>query len=466
MKTEILILFLISVIFQACDFVEEEPKDFLSPANFYQSEADATAAVNAVYNHLADGGYYGSSIWNIGDVTTELVEPGESAGQGRIALQTYTFDPATGVFAGLWNQLYRSINRANTVIDRVPMIDMNVETRARLVAEAKFLRALNYFDLVKVYGDIPLLVTETTTLEKLNVSRTAAATVYDQIVADLEDAVLVLPESYGNSETGRATSGAARALLAKVYLFMQEFDLAAQNAEAVINMNYSLVPDYADLWRVENENGPEHIFSVQYRTGIRGSGFMEVFAVRGGSAPITGFSGVIVEEDFLGSFDPADIRRDVSIRSSYTFPDGSTEDFEPHVWKFFDPNASDPSDTDVNWPVLRFADVLLIYAEALNEVNNGPTQEAYNAINQVRSRAGVPDLPDGLDQGAFRDAVLQERAWELCFEGHRWFDLKRSGKLIEVITAYGQPIQDKHLLFPIPLREMDTNPELEQNPGY
>ena len=464
--TKILKLFLIALIFQACDFVEEEPKDFLSPANFYQTEADATAAVNAVYHHLGDGNYYGSSIWNLGDITTGLLLPGQGAGQGRIALQTYTFDPATGVFNNLWRELYVSINRSNTAIERIPSIDMNAETRSRLVAEARFLRALNYFDLVKVYGDIPLLVTETVSLENLEVSRTAEATIYEQIVADLEAAAIDLPESYGNSQTGRATSGAARALLAKVYMFMQEYELAAQNAGTVLNMGYSLVPDYADLWRVENENGPEHIFSVQYLSGIRGSSYMELFAVRGGTAPITGFSGAIVEEEFLNSFDPADLRRDVSIRTSYTFPDGSTEDFEPHVWKYFDPNAGNPSDTDVNWPVLRLADILLVYAEALNEANSGPTQEAYDAINQVRNRAGLADLPAGLDQEAFRDAVLQERAWELCFEGHRWFDLKRTGKLIEAITAYGQPIEDKHLLFPIPLREMDTNPELEQNPGY
>ena len=464
--SKLLPLLLISLIFHACDFVEEEPKDFLSPANFYQTEADATAAVNAVYNHLAAGGYYSSGIWSLGDVTSDLLQPGEGAGQGRIALQTYTYDPTLGVVNNLWREVYTSINRANTVIERVPLIDMNVETRERLVAEAKFLRALNYFDLVRVYGDVPLLVNETVSLENLEVSRTATASVYDQIVTDLQDALAALPASYPSDETGRATLGAARTLLARVYLYTGEYGLAAQLAAAVLDMDYSLEPDYADLWRVENENGPEHVFSVQFRAGVRGSGFMETFAVRGGSSPITGFSGVIVEESFLQSFDPADTRRDVSIRTSYTFQDGTTETFEPHVWKFFDPNAGDPSDTNVNWPVMRFAEVLLIYAEALNEANGGPTPEAYEAMNRVRDRAGLAALPDGLDQAAFREAVLQERAWELCFEGHRWFDLKRSGTLMEVITDYGQPIQDKHLLFPIPLREMDTNPELEQNPGY
>jgi hypothetical protein len=367
----------------------------------------------------------------------------------------------------MWQQMYRSINLANTVLEQLPPIDMDENLKNRLMAEAKFLRALNYFDLVRNYGGVPIATASTASFDNLFTEQGSAEAVYELVIRDLQEAENVLPVTYTANETGRATRGAAKALLARVLLYTGDYAGAAQKAKEVIDLGvYDLFDTVEDLWQVTNENGVEHIFSVQYLAGVQGSGFSSTFAIRGGEPPLTGFSTAIVRQDLLDSFEPSDERRGVSVLESYTFPDGTTKNYEPHVWKFFDETAIDPTEGSTNWPVVRYAEVLLIYAEALNESNNGPTQAAYDAINEVRNRAGLDDLSEGMNQAQFRDAVLQERRWELCFEGHRYYDLKRMDKLASTMATVGITAEDKHKLYPIPLREIDANPNLEQNNGY
>ncbi|GAB2775602.1 RagB/SusD family nutrient uptake outer membrane protein [Rhabdobacter roseus] len=460
MKMRLAYLSLLMWLVSSCDFLQEDPQDFLSPLNFYRTEADAVAAVNAIYSSL-------SPTWNLGDLASDLLNEGAAPRTENLELQTFTFSSANPHFATLWQTRYVAINRANTAIERIPMIDMNAERRSRLVGEAKFLRALNYFDLVKAFGDVPLILQETKGLDQQNATRSPALEVYRQIIQDLEEAHPQLPLTYASVETGRATRGAALALLARAYLFSQNYPKAAETARTVTTLNYSLVPNYADIWPSERENGPEHIFSIQYKAGVRGSGFNETFGVRGGRAPITGGSGAFVKRSFYNSFEPGDVRRDISIKTSFTFSDGSTQTFEPHVWKFFNLNFITPSNTDTNWPLIRYSEVLLILAEALNEVHNGPTPEALEAINQVRRRAKVPELAATLSQQQFREAILRERGWELAFEGHRRYDLIRLNKLQEVMAPLGVTVQvPTHNLYPLPQRELDVNKNLQQNPGY
>jgi len=447
----------------ACNFLDEKPEDFLSPANFYQSEADAEAAIIAAYDEL---GYYLSNMWEIGGITADLLEPGAGAPQSRLELQTYSYDPTQGDLNSLWRNVYQGINIANTAIDQIGPSGLDADIVDPLIGEAKFLRALYYFDLARIFGDVPLLTSETSSLGNLQVSRSPQSEVYQQVVNDLEDAIELLPESRPGSQTGRATTGAALALLTKVQLYRGEYQAAASAAEQVMAQGYALMP-IEELWDPAFENGPEHIFSVQYLAGVQGSNLNELFGVRGAPSPYTGFSAAWVDESFANSFAEEDQRKPVSILEVYINRDGDTVDIEPHVLKYFNPDGPSPGDTDTDWPVIRYADILLMYAEALNNVNNGPNAAAYDAVNQVRARAGVGPLPAGLGQAAFSDALLQERAWELCFEGHRWFDLRRFDQLVPVMNAYGQPIQaPKHLLFPIPQRELDVNNELSQNPDY
>ena len=460
MKNSIILLFIVGLA--ACNFLEEEPLDFLSPANFYLDEADAEAAVIAIYSQLT---YYPNVMWEVGGITADLLEPGAGAPASRIELQTYSYDPTQVDVSALWREPYQGINFANTAIDRITSANLESAITDPLVAEAKFMRALFYFDLARVFGAVPLILNETTRLDGLQEEQAPQSAVYDRAVQDLNEAIPDLPASRPASEVGRVTKGAAYALLTKVQLYKGNYAEAATAAERVMEQGYQLMP-IEQLWDPAFENGPEHIFSVQFLAGVQGSGLNELFGVRGAEAPYTGFSSAFVEESFVNEFNPADQRKPVSILESYMIGD-STVVIDPHVFKYFNPNGPAPNDTDTNWPVIRYADVLLMYAEALNQSNNGPTAAAYDAVNQVRTRAGLPDLPTGLSQMDFSDALLQERAFELCFEGHRWFDLRRFDQLVPTIEAYGQPIQaPKHLLFPIPQREMDVNNSLEQNTGY
>ncbi|MFC5412771.1 RagB/SusD family nutrient uptake outer membrane protein [Larkinella bovis] len=459
----VLLVWLVS----SCQFLDENPQDFLAPANFYKTEADAVAAVNAVYSHLSTGSYYGGHFWRMGDLASDLLDDGAVSRTETLELNTYTVASTNDILSEFWQRLYVAINQANAAIGRVPGTTMDANRKARLVAEVRFLRALFYFDLVKAFGDIPLITEETTSLNDLAVARRPATEIYKQIIQDLQEAEKALPVSYAAADMGRVTKGAAQALLAKVYLFTKDYAAAAQKAQEVVQSGtYSLVPNYADLWPAEKENGPEHIFSVQYRAGVVGSNFNETFGVRGGKAPITGGSGAFVKKTFIASYETGDVRKESSIKDSYTFSDGSKATFQPHVWKYFNPNGTTPSNTDTNWPVIRYADVLLMLAEARNEVG-GPTADAYAPINQVRSRAKLGALPAGLTKDQFRDAVLRERGWELSFEGHRRYDLIRMNKLQENLRKAGINVTvPKHNLYPIPQRELDTNRELQQNTGY
>ena len=454
---------IISLSVISCNFLDETPEDFLSPTNFYTTQEDAIAAVNAVYDQLS---YY-NSMWQLGERPSDNIQDGPVSRDVSLELHTFTWNSATGIFGSVWQQVYESINRANTALEQLPSIDMNDNLRDRLTAETKFLRALNYFDLVRNFGGVPLITSSTEDINNLFVTRATEEEAYAQIVQDLQEAEDVLPVSYASNEEGRATQGAAKALLARVLLYQGKYDAAAQKAKEVIDLGvYDLFDSVEDLWQVSNENGIEHIFSVQYLAGVQGSGFSSQFAIRGGEPPLTGSSSAIVRQDLIDAFLPGDERKSASILDSYTFPDGTTVTYEPHIWKFYDETANDPTDGSTNWPVMRYAEVLLIYAEALNESSNGPNQEAYDAINKVRNRAGLDDLAEGMNQNQFRDALLLERRLELCFEGHRYYDLKRTDNLNTAMQEVAVTVEAKHDLFPIPLRETDANPNLEQNVGY
>ena len=305
------IIFIISIglSISSCNFLDETPKDFLSPANFYKTRADAIAAVNAVYDQLASGGYYGSNMWELGERPSDNLEDGPVSRDVSLELHTFTWNSATSIFGEVWHQIYISINRANTVLEQVPSIDMDESLKNRLIAETKFLRALDYFDFVWLFGGVPLITESTASLDDLYAERNEPAQIYDQVINDLQDAETVLPLSYSSSDVGRATKGAAKALLARVLLYKGDYAGAAQKAKEVMDLGvYDLFDSVDDLWKVANENGIEHIFSVQYLAGVQGSGYSSSFAIRGAEPPLTGYSTAIVRQDLLNSFEPDDER--------------------------------------------------------------------------------------------------------------------------------------------------------------
>jgi hypothetical protein len=366
---------------------------------------------------------------------------------------------------------------------------MDETTKKSYVGEAKFLRAMHYFTLVRFFGGVPLVTNETTSLDNVKVARASVDEVYKLIESDLKEAETVLPKSYSGNNVGRATSGAAKGLLAKVYLTWAGANAsspywaqAAAKAKEVMDMgNYDLWANYADAFDLKNRGGKESLFEVMYITDLAGNNFTTGYAPRGAPiVPSTGSGIFRVSKSLFDSYTAADKRKATTFLTSYVHPTTkatvtlSTDDADParavSFWKLADLTSTVGGGGGKSFVVQRFADILLIYAEALSEANNGPTANAFAAINRVRTRAGLEPL-SGLNRQQFKDAILQERRLEFAFEANRWFDLTRTGRLLDAVaaeTSYGRSpaIKATNVAFPIPQREMDANSALKQNEGY
>lgn len=474
MKNTILLsTFLTVFLLTACEKnLEEVPLSFFEESNSFNSAADATSAINGVYDRLKN--VYGMTMINLADLNSDECEVREDNGSGD-EIHKNLFNSGTSLFDGFYTNSYVLIDRANRVIANVPKITMDTKLRDQIVGEAKFLRSLAYFNLVRAFGDIPLVTSVSNDVINVQIPREPAEKVYQQIISDLQEAEKTLPVRYtAASENGRATIGAAKSILAKVYLTRKDWANAASKAKEVIDSKtYALVPDFKDVFLPEKENGPEHILSIQYSCVLPayGSPMAVNFSIYF-SYPInlTGGSYQVVPQH-AASYSSGDLRKDVTVIYEKKIANGTVVASRtgPHLDKYWDPQACGSQSARNNFLVIRYADVLLMYAEALNELS-GPTSEAYNAINLVRARARKTptDLKDfsGLTQAQLREAIWQERSWELCFEGHRRWDLLRTGKYIEKMKKIGINAETKHLLYPIPIQEIDVNPALVQNPGY
>lgn len=477
-QRSLFLAFALSLITLAsCEVLDQKPESSFTPTNFYKNADDAKAAVSAVYDPLNNANMYAQVMWILQDQATDDAEWGNgrsTANQPKNDLDKYTFTPATVTFQSLWSTVYAGINRANTVITRVPTIAMDNDLKARFVAEAKFMRGFYYFTLVRLFGGVPLITQETTSLNNLNVSRASVDEVYALIVQDFTEAENVLPVTYSAGDKGRATKGAAKAFLAKVYLTRQNWAKASAKAKEVIGLGvYDLWSNFADAFLIANKNGKEAVFEMQALSG----GYNEGSWMQGYMRPnfdrvngVSGFGDDPPTENLYKTYRADDKRRDVTLKlySTTTTPAAPASVLFPcYVYKYLDPSATANGDGGNNYPIIRYPDVLLMYAEALNEqaANNA---DAYAMINKIRNRAGLPNLTPGLSQEQFRDSVLLERRLELAFEGHRWYDLSRTKKLISAMKAQNPSIvvDEHHYLFPIPQTERDVNPQLTQNPGY
>ena len=476
-------------------FLDATPRDAVTTETFYKTESDALLATNAVYAELSRGGQYNYALWGIGDIMSDNSSTGGGgAGDGDYAIQLDNFNiPASNsMTTRLWGGCYVGIGRANLVLERVPRIaSMSATLRERCLGEARFLRAKFYFDLVRAFGNVPLITKPPTVPGDALIPRTDAAQVYAQIERDLLDAIPQLPQTYGSADLGRATEWAARGLLAKVYLTEGKKSEAAVQARTVIDRSgLTLWTNYGDNFKVENENGHESLFEVQYINGrnefiFDGLGFVgnEFFAPRKqGLTPEGGYGFNIPEPNFVSGYEPGDRRRAVTIwQPGDTYPAGSSPAAAPastpgspygyNCRKWFVGRVNTRVwDSPLNFPVLRLAEMYLIAAEAL-----GATPDGYKYLNVVRRRAFGEDMASPSAQlhdktpantGNFADAVLNERRYELAFEDDRWFDLKRTGKLLTNQNLIAKGIRPFHVLLPIPQSEQDANPNLTQNPGY
>lgn len=474
MKNIVYILSL-AITLISCTDLNEVPKGLLTTEIFYKTESDALAAVTSIYHAALNNG--GITMYNrLMHLGMEVMSDDATAGDRMTnpdarAMAFLTLATTNDRVDELWRQHYVAINRANIAISRIPPIEMDVTLRTRLVNEAKFLRGLLYFNLVRLWGDVPLILEETGSLSKeaIQVGRVSSEEIYHQIIQDLTDAE-ALPNSYSSADAGRATGGAAKALLAKLYLTREEWGKAVEKSLEVINgpYGYDLFEDFADVFNVATKNGKEHIFSAQCKSNINGQGNRLASSCTPVGIPGVAAAGTDIPNDGVYElYREDDKRRDVTFFTSLVSPtDGQTYTFEPRFYKYFDHGQiGNPTESAKNIPVIRFAEVLLIYAEALNEVN-GPTEQAYWGLNRVRERAGLENL-SGLSQNELREAIYLERRLELMMEFQRWFDLKRTKRLVQQLHEGNKAnAEEKHYFHPIPQREIDLNPSLIQNPYW
>ncbi|MCE7065916.1 RagB/SusD family nutrient uptake outer membrane protein [Dyadobacter sp. CY326] len=472
---KILYIFLGIFTFTSCTDLNENPASLITTEQFYKTESDALSAVTSVYNAALNNG--GLTMYNrLFHLAFEIMSDDAIAGLRVTNADVRTISVLSHSTTNdrvdeLWRESYVAINRANIAIERIPLIEMDATLRTRLVNEAKFLRGLLYFNLVRLWGDVPLVLTETSSLDKdkIEVSRTPKEEVYAQIIKDLTDAE-ALPNAFSGADAGRATGGAAKSILAKVYLTRQEWDKAAAKSLEVIDgpYGYDLFENFADVFNVATKNGKEHIFSVQCKSNVNGQG--NRLASSATPVGIPGVAAAGTDEPHAsayGIFSEKDKRRDVTFFTSLVSPTtGKEVTFPPRFYKYFDPaQIGNPTESAKNIPVIRFAEILLIYAEAVNEAS-GPNAATYAAVNRVRKRAGLTPLA-GLTKDTFREAIYLERRLELMFEFQRWFDLIRTKRMITVLHAVGKTnAAEKHYLHPVPQRELDLNPKLGQNPGW
>jgi hypothetical protein len=477
MKVNTSILGLMCILVSGCSgFLDLAPIDATNVQNFYRNASDMQAAVTAAYGMLTSAGEYGYAYYNVSEVRSDNTMNWEGGGNLPDAeLDQFKMASTNEIIRLMWVDTYRGILASNTVLDHIDGAQMDEALRKRFVGEARFLRALQYFNLVRTFGDVPLVLSETKSVDDgYRHTRAATSDVYAQIVADLTAAEQDLPVSYSGNDIGRATRGAAKALLGKVYLTTGDFAKAAAKLKEVIDQgSYGLLDDYAALWPVANANNEESIFEVQFKKGGTGTGsnFYSNFAPRnsGSSVIKIGFAGGrnIPTTDLIAAYETGDARKAISLAPGYTDNVSGAFVGDPYSLKYQDTPFAD-GDADNNWIVLRYADVLLMYAEALNQVN-GPAPDAYDAINAVRKRAKLNALPTGLSKTAFASAIGHERQVELAFEGHRWFDLVRTGREVTVMNQHFKStvVQDYNAVFPLPQTQIDINPEgIKQNPGY
>jgi hypothetical protein len=474
----------------ACDdMLTETPRATLITETFFTSAADARAAIAATYQPLNSGNLFNTDLqWAPIAGSDEGFVGKDEENINIINLTRTNWDATNPYVTGPWSGFYQIITRANLVLERVPEITMDEAEKAQILGEAKFLRAFSYYYLVRLYGDVPLVTT--TEEQETPGPRTPKADVWTQVIQDATDAEAALPLEWDAADKGRATQGAADALLADIYLWRSsaessgEWDKAAQYAKKVIDSGvYALEPDYLDAFLPGAQNGPEEIFAVQ-ATGASGGSTITIagwtWPREMGAGSPGGWGTYVPTASLLDLYPDGDYRREVSYFSHGPDPNGVDVPFyQPHVYKYRP--STRPGPEDVNWPIYRYAEILLMYAEAQNELGDPATAVDYLDIVRARARDGTgseeraqpADYAGPMDQASVREAIFDERRLELSFESKRWFDLVRRGfvyfrtqLLANDPTAVAENITEAKMLWPVPQAQIDINRELVQNPGY
>ncbi|MEJ7739297.1 MAG: RagB/SusD family nutrient uptake outer membrane protein [Chitinophagaceae bacterium] len=484
MKNIINLVALSSLLMMSCskDFIRINPVSTVSIDILYATDKDYQDAVVGCYA-VFQTEY--NNFWLYGDLRGDDTKSGLVSNLTASDVDKFILNNDAGILTSSWRNYYNMINRANNILAKIEKADVSIiKNKDQYTAEAKFLRALAYFNLVRIFGDVPLVTAPVTIEEAYKKGREKTDKIYDEIIIrDLLDAEIRLPVKYSGTDLGKATKGAARSLLGKVYLTRKDFPKAEAKLKEVTTMGYALLKNFNDLFDyTKDEHHSEYIFDIEYEQGIgEGSNFTSQFSLsfQGagvlatvmaqmyGLPPAGGGDQGVPAEGLFAAFVTQDLRKDITVATGLT-RDGvytpiSTTGIGAFTKKYLTPIPK-ANDSRANWKVIRYADVLLMLAEALNE--NGKTSEALGYVNQVRTRASLPEYA-GLTADDTREKIYLERRLELHMEGHRWFDLVRTGRALSVMQPFG--MKPHMTVFPIPQSEIEVinnRAVFPQNPGY
>ncbi|REC50338.1 RagB/SusD family nutrient uptake outer membrane protein [Chryseobacterium pennipullorum] len=471
---------ILGAVNQSCsnDFIDVSPTEAIPESalgEIYNNDEGANSLVTAIYAKFLDWNMSTFAWIGVTSIVSDDADKGSSAsdsGSDKDILDALNFTAATPSFKELFASNYQGINRCNQALKYLPLLDKaNPELRKRLEGEAKFLRAFMYFTLVRSFGGVPLVdhvaVTGVEADKIMALTRRSKEDIYAFIEKDLKEAAEVLPTKTGGE---RATKGAAHALLAKVYLYQKKWQLAVDESNLVTG--YSLTTNFQDIYKVSGENNAESIFEINGSGGTGGRAIQQYSQVQGARGTTGwGWGFATPTQGLYDAYSPTDTRRDATIiHRDMTLYDGyyvgPNTDNKFYNYKAYSSNYRDQASTDVNIRYLRYAEVLLIKAEAMNEL--GQTSAAIPFLNQVRERAKVP-ATTATTQADVRTAIWKERRLELAFEHDRWFDLVRTGQAESAMAADGGKVfkVGKHELFPLPQDFiMEAGGLSQQNPGY
>lgn len=504
MKKYVIIVFVVSVL-TACSesFFDKYPTDSITLENYLNSADEVQSVLYSAYSGMQ--GDFANSVVYLGDLPTDNAYDYKlNNSSAHISLNESSVDPQNSILSNLWFASYKIINRCCIVLDNVDQVEMSAEEHDQFVGEAKFLRAYAYYVMVRVWGAVPLVLTDIEDfMEVYDYGRTDVAEIYTQIITDLEDAANLLPSYYTSStDIGKITSVAANAVLADVYMTRQDFESAKSYLQEIINQegdHLGLLSDYASIFDSNNANNKEIIFAIQYASNqspqmnnylsqaTLGNIQQQFIDPGNQGSQLYGVNIMLMTHELEAKYEENDLRRSVIYTNLI---DADYNYFIPMTLKYFDyqnvaDNITGYPDSGCETIICRYSDILLRYAECLNETND-PTG-AITYIKKVRDRAGVATNITANYESVFQ-AIEDERQLELCMEGHRWFDLLRTSRTQDIMNTYyserkfdenetlqiyeyGEAnscsVEDYELLFPIPYDQVILNSEkLIQNPGY
>ena len=470
-------LTIIIVLFQlsGCEAIlDKEPIAILDAGSFFQTENDAVQSINAAYNPLLFNNANNNFLWAFAEVTGDAAIPGgDGSRPGIVEMETFSYTPRTEELNSYWKLQFKGITQCNLVLDNIVKVNMSEGSKNQIIGEALFLRSYYYFLLTQVFGDVPLYL-KVTPPDQLKIKKISKADIYKQISSDCDKAANLLPLSHNGSNTGRATKGAALALAAKVSLYVNDYNKVLEYTSKIKALNtYKLVKDYRENFMKLSQNNTESVWEIQHTNLELGVGnFINQWWA---SIKFLGYGFAEVTPLYVSVFEPNDPRLKFTVAMNNDPYFGliyknsfSSTTYSPR--KFLQPNSelTQKADGDINYPAIRYAEVLLWEAEALIEL--GRMQEALAPLETVRARARAQTAVSGAlpaitstNQVTLRQAVRRERQTELGFELHRFFDLVRWGIAVESLPGFQK---GKHEVFPIPQTEIDLNPSLLQNPNY